>query len=69
MIKPISVKLDSELQARLKELGEHQDRSTHWLMKKLFPNSSTGKKPRNKNDNYSWIVGTAIKSKINVVVH
>ena len=36
MIKPIGVKLDSELQARLTELGERQDRSTHWLMKKAI---------------------------------
>ena len=30
-MKPVGVKLDNELQARLKALGE---RSPHWLMKK-----------------------------------
>ena len=33
MAKPIGVKLDDELQARLKALGE---RSPHWLMKKAI---------------------------------
>jgi len=32
-MKPIGVKLDDELQARLKALGE---RSPHWLMKKAI---------------------------------
>ena len=32
-MKPVGVKLDNELQARLKALGE---RSPHWLMKKAI---------------------------------
>ena len=36
MTKPIGVKLDDELQARLKELGKRRDRSPHWLMKKAI---------------------------------
>lgn len=36
MTKPIGVKLDDQLQARLKALGEKCDRSPHWLMKKAI---------------------------------
>lgn len=36
MAKPIGVKLDDELQARLKALGERCERSPHWLMKKAI---------------------------------
>jgi len=36
MTKPIGVKLDEELQARLKALGERCERSPHWLMKKAI---------------------------------
>ena len=36
MIKPIGVKLDGELYARLKTLSERCDRSPHWLMKKAI---------------------------------
>ncbi len=36
MTKPIGVKLDDELQARLKALGERCERSPHWLMKKAI---------------------------------
>ena len=35
-MKPIGVKLDDELQARLKALGERCERSPHWLMKKAI---------------------------------
>jgi predicted transcriptional regulator len=36
MTKPIGVKLDDDLQARLKALGERLERSPHWLMKKAI---------------------------------
>ena len=36
MTKPIGVKLNDELQARLKALGERRERSPHWLMKKAI---------------------------------
>ena len=36
MNKPIGVKLDAELQTRLKALGERCERSPHWLMKKAI---------------------------------
>ena len=36
MSKPVGVKLDDELQARLKALGERCERSPHWLMKKAI---------------------------------
>jgi predicted transcriptional regulator len=36
MTKPVGVKLDDELQARLKVLAEKCDRSPHWLMKKAI---------------------------------
>lgn len=36
MTKPVGVKLDEELQKRLKALGERMDRSPHWLMKKAI---------------------------------
>lgn len=36
MTKPVGVKLDDELQARLKALGEKWERSPHWLMKKAI---------------------------------
>lgn len=36
MTKPIGVKLDDDLQNRLKTLGEKLDRSPHWLMKKAI---------------------------------
>ncbi len=36
MTKPIGVKLDDQLQTRLKVLGEKCDRSPHWLMKKAI---------------------------------
>ncbi len=35
-MKPVGVKLDDELQARLKALGERCERSPHWLMKKAI---------------------------------
>ncbi len=35
-MKPVGVKLDEELQARLKALGERCERSPHWLMKKAI---------------------------------
>ncbi len=36
MTKPVGVKLDDDLQARLKALGERCERSPHWLMKKAI---------------------------------
>lgn len=36
MTKPVGVKLDDELQARLKAIAERCDRSPHWLMKKAI---------------------------------
>ena len=36
MTKPVGVKLDDELQNRLKALGERYERSPHWLMKKAI---------------------------------
>ncbi len=36
MSKPIGVKLDDNLQIRLKALGERCERSPHWLMKKAI---------------------------------
>ena len=36
MTKPVGVKLDDDLQNRLKALGERCDRSPHWLMKKAI---------------------------------
>jgi len=36
MMKPVGVKLDDELQVRLKALSERCDRSPHWLMKKAI---------------------------------
>ncbi len=36
MTKPVGVKLDDELQARLKALAERCERSPHWLMKKAI---------------------------------
>ncbi|MGB5279011.1 MAG: CopG family ribbon-helix-helix protein [Gammaproteobacteria bacterium] len=36
MTKPVGVKLDDELQERLKTLGERMERSPHWLMKKAI---------------------------------
>ena len=36
MTKPVGVKLDEDLQARLKALGERWERSPHWLMKKAI---------------------------------
>lgn len=36
MSKPVGVKLDDELQARLQALGERLERSPHWLMKKAI---------------------------------
>ena len=36
MTKPVGVKLDDELQTRLKALGERCERSPHWLMKKAI---------------------------------
>ena len=35
-MKPVGVKLDDELQIRLKALSERCDRSPHWLMKKAI---------------------------------
>ncbi len=35
-MKPIGVKLDEELQVRLKALGKRCERSPHWLMKKAI---------------------------------
>ena len=35
-MKPVGVKLDDELQVRLKALSERCDRSPHWLMKKAI---------------------------------
>lgn len=32
----IGVKLDEETRERLKKLGEHKQRSTHWLMKEAI---------------------------------
>ncbi len=36
MTKPVGVKLDDALQARLKALGKRCERSPHWLMKKAI---------------------------------
>ena len=36
MTKPVGVKLDDELQSRLKAIAERSDRSPHWLMKKAI---------------------------------
>ena len=36
MAKPVGIKLDEELQNRLKALGERCERSPHWLMKKAI---------------------------------
>jgi len=36
MSRPVGVKLNDELQARLKALGERCERSPHWLMKKAI---------------------------------
>jgi predicted transcriptional regulator len=36
MIKPVGVKLDDELQIRLKAIAERSERSPHWLMKKAI---------------------------------
>ncbi len=36
MIKPVGVKLDDELQTRLKALAKRHERSSHWLMKKAI---------------------------------
>jgi len=36
MTKPVGIKLDEELQNRLKALGERCERSPHWLMKKAI---------------------------------
>ena len=36
MTKPVGVKLDDELQARLKAIAERSERSPHWLMKKAI---------------------------------
>ncbi len=36
MTKPVGVKLDDELQTRLKAIAERSDRSPHWLMKKAI---------------------------------
>jgi predicted transcriptional regulator len=36
MAIPVGIKLDEELQARLKALGERCERSPHWLMKKAI---------------------------------
>jgi len=36
MTKPIGVKLDDQLQTRLKALGKKCDRSPHWLMRKAI---------------------------------
>ena len=36
MAKPVGIKLDEELQERLKALGERCERSPHWLMKKAI---------------------------------
>lgn len=36
MTKPIGVKLDDDMQARLKALGQRLERSPHWLMKKAI---------------------------------
>jgi predicted transcriptional regulator len=35
-MKPVGVKLDDDLQVRLKALGNRCDRSPHWLMKKAI---------------------------------
>ena len=32
----MGVKLDEEIRERLKKLGEHKQRSTHWLMKEAI---------------------------------
>lgn len=34
--KPLSVKLDDNLQQRLKRLSESRDRSVHWLMRQAI---------------------------------
>ena len=36
MTKPVGVKLDDELQKRLKAIAERCERSPHWLMKKAI---------------------------------
>ena len=36
MTKSVGIKLDKEIQARLKALGERCERSPHWLMKKAI---------------------------------
>jgi predicted transcriptional regulator len=36
MTKPIGVKLDDDLQDRLKNIAQRADRSPHWLMKKAI---------------------------------
>ncbi len=35
-MKPVAVKIDAELQIRLKALSERCERSPHWLMKKAI---------------------------------
>jgi predicted transcriptional regulator len=36
MTKPVGVKIDDELQTRLKAIAERSERSPHWLMKKAI---------------------------------
>ncbi len=36
MTKPVGVKLDDAMQARLKAIAERLERSPHWLMKKAI---------------------------------
>jgi len=61
MTKPIGVKLDDELQARLKALGKRGERSPHWLIKKTISEFVDRKKPREKSGIYYWNDETVIR--------
>lgn len=36
MLSPVAVKLDTELQARMKALADARDRSPHWMMREAI---------------------------------
>ncbi|GGF73347.1 CopG family transcriptional regulator [Terasakiella brassicae] len=36
MSTTVGIKLEDETRERLQKLGEHKDRSTHWMMKKAI---------------------------------